>query len=81
MKRISVRLHLKNGKMRTYTSDKSPIRIIANISLGKFLKAYLYCSYGKKLDVHNKMVMFYNDAWITDPLIGKELATMFWQEN
>jgi antitoxin component YwqK of YwqJK toxin-antitoxin module len=85
MKKITLRLYLKNGKtMKYYTNDKIK-RIYSLVSLAKFpdkvLKAYVKVSYGKFLDAFGKMTEFYNDGYYTDKKELREVISIFWNEK
>lgn len=81
MKRLNVTFYLKNGKRYRYSSKKFITRIIHKIGLKEFQKLYIYVSYGKKPDVRNHIVKFFNDAWTTDKKEAITIVRDFWKEE
>jgi hypothetical protein len=89
MKKITLRLYLKNGKTRKYYTTDKIRRIYSIVGLAKFpdcpssnglkvVKAYVKVYYGKYQDVFNKMVDFYNEGYATDQKELKSLVQEFW---
>lgn len=81
MKRIYVKFYLENGKIKKLSATKAIRRILSQVSLVKFKKAYCRVDYGEKIDVHNKIVSFYNDGYYTDKQEFKDVIKIFWNEN
>ena len=71
MRKIYLRLLLKNGKMKQYTSTDRTRRLLAKSRHVQFKKAYCKVSYGKKECNFGCICEFYNDGWY---LSNKELT-------
>lgn len=81
MKRLYVKLMYKNGKVRKLHTEEKLKRILYQVSLGKYQKAYVRVSYGKKKCIHGCLCEFHNDGYYTDPKEVKDVIYLFLNEE
>ena len=78
MPQVKMTLYKKNGKKVHYPFTDKIKRLRYRASLGNFEKMHLYVSYGKQLDINNKMTVFYNDAYVI-PENALSTLLYFWE--
>lgn len=81
MRKITLRLYLKNGKIRKYYTSNAIRRILYKASHVNFEKAYCRVNYGKFEDPFGKIVNFYNDGYYTDKKELFKVIQIFWYES
>ncbi len=81
MKRITVTLYLKNGKIKKYATTDSITRILQNVSLRDWVKCLCSVSYGMKIDTYGERVEFKNWGAYFDKKEAKEVIKDFWNEE
>lgn len=78
MRQIKLTLYKKNGKKVYYNLTDKIRRVSHRLSLSNYVKAHLYVTDGKKLNHEGKMVVFYNEAYVT-PNNAREMLYYFWE--
>jgi hypothetical protein len=78
MKQVKLTLYKKNGKKVYYPFSSKIRRLRSRADLGNYEKMHIYVSYGKQLDINNKMSVFYNDAYVS-PKEARTMLDYFWE--
>jgi hypothetical protein len=81
MKKLHLKLYLKNGKIKDYFATRFIRRILATVSLVQFKKAYIKVSYGKDKCVMACVCEFYNDGYYFNKDDLRWAIKAFWNES